>query len=94
MEPGELTIHRGDEVLWLNTSGHSFSLIFDPVPGAPETPLAILGEFSARFDRPGTYRYRVHGMPGPAGASLRRPGARPAIVAVAAGVGIGWIIVK
>ncbi len=95
VEPGELTIARGDRVSWWNVSGQPFALIFERVPGAPETPLAIHTEFSAQFDRPGTYKFLVTGMSGPRGGSLvPRPGDQPTIIPVAASSGIGWITVK
>lgn len=94
VDPGDLTIARGDEVLWLNTSRHGFTLIFDLVPGAPDTPHVILTSFAATFDRPGTYRYLVTGMPQPPGASVPRPDGLSTVLPVAASAEIGWITVK
>jgi plastocyanin len=95
VDPGDLTVGRGDEVLWLNTSGQPFTLIFDRVPGAPDVPLVIFTDFTARFDRPGTYRYLITGMGVPrGGASLRHPAGRPAAAPAAATSEVGWITVK
>ena len=93
VDPGDLTIDRGDEVLWMNTSARPFTMIFDRVPGAPDPPLVTFSEFSARFDRPGTYRYLITGM-GRGGGFVPGPDRQPSIVPVAASSGLGWITVK
>ena len=93
VDPGDLTIARGDRVQWLNTTGRPFSLVFDRVLGAPDTPLVIMSEYAARFDRPGTYRYLVLGM-GRGGAFDPGYGVRPKVIPAAASSGIGWVTVK
>ena len=55
--PETVEIQPGEEVEWLNASGETAHVRFDPAPlGFYIGP----GGVRVKFDKPGTYRYAVH----------------------------------
>jgi len=68
-EPASLTVHVGDTVQWVNSSGNIHNVTF--ATGGITSPIMYAGEkFSYTFSKAGTYRYTCTFHPGMDGTIL------------------------
>lgn len=63
--PASITVARGSAVTWVNKTGVTHNVTFDPMAGAPSSSGNFAsGQFQATFPTAGTYPYHctIHGL--------------------------------
>lgn len=85
VSPEQVVIAKGEEVIWVNTTGWVIHLEFETQPGGHLFDVAKDEAFRVRFEEPGEHKYFVHtsvpGGPGGPRAGKKDPSAlRGAVV--------------
>ncbi len=60
ISPEELTIQRGEQVIWSARGGAKPEFEFTPTAEGVRLRITEQGDFSATFKVPGEYRYHMH----------------------------------